>query len=75
MRFDDSVESTAGSDLEDGELQKMPTSPLNAQNASEKPDAMVVQVREVTAQLTQAERKKSLRSDSFEDQKSWIVFI
>ena len=41
--FDDSVESTADSDLEDGELQKMLTSPLYAPKASEKPDAMVMQ--------------------------------
>ena len=34
--FDDSVESIADSDLEDGELQKMLTSPLYAQNSSEK---------------------------------------
>ena len=33
MHFDDSVESTADSDLEDGELQKMLTSPLYAQKA------------------------------------------
>ena len=37
MHFDDSVESIADSDLEDGELQKMLTSPLYAQKASEKP--------------------------------------
>ena len=43
MHFDDSVGSTADSDLEDGELQKMLTSPLYAQKASGKPDAMVVQ--------------------------------
>ena len=46
MHFDDSVESTADSDLEDAELQKMRTSPLYAQKASEKPDAMVMQERE-----------------------------
>ena len=40
MHFDDSVESTAGSDLEDGELQKMLTSPLYAQKALVKPDAL-----------------------------------
>ena len=34
MHFDDSVESIADSDLEDGELQKMLTSPLYAQKAS-----------------------------------------
>ena len=46
MHFDDSAESTADSDLEDGELQKMLTSPLYAQKASVKPDALVVQERE-----------------------------
>ena len=34
MHFDDSVECNADSDLEDGELQKMLTSPLYAQKAS-----------------------------------------
>ena len=47
------MESIADSDLEDGELQKMLTSPLYAQKASGKPDAMVTQEREVSAQLTQ----------------------
>ena len=45
MHFDDSVESIADSDLEEGELQKMLTSPLYAQKASEKPDALAVQER------------------------------
>ena len=40
MHFDDSVERIADSDLEDGELQKMLTSPLFAQKASVKPDAL-----------------------------------
>ena len=40
MPFDDSVESIADSDLEDGELQKMLTSPLYAQKASVKPDTL-----------------------------------
>ena len=44
MLFDDYAESIADSDLEDGELQKMLTSPLCAQKALEKPDAMVVQL-------------------------------
>ena len=61
MHFDDSVESIADSDIEDVELQKMLTSPLYAQTASEKPDAMVVQEREVSAQYTQAERKESFQ--------------
>ena len=47
MHFDESMESNADSDLEDGKLQKLLTSPLNAQRAAEKPDAMVVQEREV----------------------------
>ena len=37
MHFDDSAESIADSDLEDGELQKMLTSPLHAQKASGNP--------------------------------------
>ena len=46
MHFDDSAESIADSDLEDGELQKMRTSPLYAEKAAGKPDALVVQERE-----------------------------
>ena len=57
MYFGNSVESIADSDLEDGELQKMLTSPLYAQKALEKADAMVVQDREVSAQYTQADPK------------------
>ena len=70
MHFDDSVESIADSDLEDGELQKMLTSPLYAEKVSGKPDATVVQEREVSAQITQANRKESLRSHSSEGQKA-----
>ena len=62
MHFEDSVESLADSDLEDGELQKMLASPLYAQKASGKPDAMVMQEREVSAQHTQAGGKESFRS-------------
>ena len=69
MPFDDSVESFADSDLEDGELEKMLTSPLYAQTAPEKPDAAVVQEREVSAQYTQADRKESTRCHSSEGQK------
>ena len=56
--FDSSVESIADSGLEDGELQKMLTSPLFAQKASRKPDANG-HAGEVSAQYTQApiERK------------------
>ena len=46
MHFDDSVESIADTDLEDGELQKRLTSPLYAQKASGKPDAIVGKERE-----------------------------
>ena len=45
LHFDDSVESTADSDPEDGELQKMLTAPLCAQKASGKCDAMAMQER------------------------------
>ena len=69
MHVDDPVESIADSDLEDGELQKMLTSPLYVQKASGKPDAMVVQEREVSAQYTPAERKACLTSHSSEGQK------
>ena len=46
IHFDDSAGCIADSNLEDGELQKMLTSPLYAQKASRKPDAMVMQERE-----------------------------
>ena len=62
MHFDDFVESIADSDLEDGELQKMLTSPLSVKKVSEKPDAMTVQEGEVSAQYTQVDQKESLRS-------------
>ena len=70
MHFDDSVETIADSDLEDGELQKMLTSPLFVQKASGKPDAMVLQERVVSAQHTQADRKDSSRSHSSEGPKA-----
>ena len=41
MHFDDSAESIADPVLEDGELHKMLTSPLYAQKASGKPDALL----------------------------------
>ena len=50
--------------------KKVLTSPLCAQKASEKPDVMVMQEREVSAQNTQADRKKSLKSHSSEGQKA-----
>ena len=70
VHLDDSVESIAEPDLEDGELQKMLTSPLYAQKALERPDAMVMQERVVSAQNTQADRKESLRSHSSEGQEA-----
>ena len=66
MHFDVFVESTADSDLEDGELQKMLTSPLCARKASGKPDAMVMQEREVSAQFAQANRSFLIISHSTE---------
>ena len=61
MQFDDSVESTADSDLEDGELQKMLTSPLYAQEASVKPDPSVVQEREEKCTIDSSRRSHSLK--------------
>ena len=52
MHLDESMESIADSDLEDGKLQKLLTSPLDAQRVSEKPDATVVQERAVCAQTS-----------------------
>ena len=46
MHLDESMGSTADSDLEDGEIRKLLTSPLYVQKASGKPDAMVMQERE-----------------------------
>ena len=71
MHFDDSVESIADSDLEDGELQKMLTSPLYAQKASGDPMQWSCR-REISAQYTQADRKESLRSHSSEGQKDLV---
>ena len=42
MHLDESVESTADSDLENGKLQKLLTAPLYARKASGKNDAMVM---------------------------------
>ena len=52
MHFDESEESIGDSDLEDRESQKLLTSQLYAKRASGKPDAMVVQEREVSAQTS-----------------------
>ena len=66
MYFDDSVESIADSD------QKMLTSLLYAQKALVKPDAMVVQERDLSAQFTQADRQEGLSSYSFEGQNELV---
>ena len=50
----------------------MLTSPLYAQKASVKPDAKIVQEREVRAQFTQANGTASLRYHSFEGQKALV---
>ena len=46
------LKAYADSDLEDGELHKLLTSPLYAQRASGRPDALVIQEREVSAQTS-----------------------
>ena len=69
MHFDESIEIIAAdSDLEDGELQKLLTSQLYAQRASGRPDAMIVQEREVSAQTShrsQDQRASGRRAASF----------
>ena len=50
MHFDESMESNADSDLEDGEIRKLLTSSLCAG----KPDAMDIQESEVNAQRSQS---------------------
>ena len=52
MHFDESMESNADSDLEDGEISKLLTSSLCAQEASGRPDAMDIQESEVNAQTS-----------------------
>ena len=69
MHFDDSVESIADSGLEDGDLQKMLTSPLYSQRASGKPDAMVVQEKPIQRKkptaLFSSEQGNLIRSSAF----------
>ena len=50
----------------------MLTSPLYAQKSSEKPEALVMQEREICAQYTEADRTESLRSNSSEGQKASV---
>ena len=70
-------QSIAESDLEDGELRKMATSPLDMQDredcmssgistALEKPAAMI-QERRVSAKRTQADRREGLMSNSSQE--------
>ena len=61
MYCDESMKSIADSALEDGELQKLLISPLCAQRTSGKPDAMVVQEREVSAQTSSSEDQRTSR--------------
>ena len=76
----DSAESIADSDLEDGDLRKMPSSPLYIRGpgvsessrrptASVKPDAVIIQRRGASAQRTQAHhsRRQSLMSSSSQE--------
>ena len=52
MHFDESMESNVDSDLEDGEIRKLLTSQLYAQEAGGRPDAMDIQESEVNAQTS-----------------------
>ena len=67
MHFDDSVESIAECDLEDGELQKMLTSPRKLRRNPMQWSCR----REVSAQYPQADRKQSLRCHSSEGQEGF----
>ena len=71
MHFDDSVESIVDSDLVDGELQKMLTSPLLCpENSGETRCIGHAKERKVSARYTQADRKEILRSHSIDGQKA-----
>ena len=59
MHFDESMESNADSDLEDGEIRKLLTSSLCAQRASGRPDAMVIQESEVNAQTSHSSGREA----------------
>ena len=78
MHFDNSAERIADSDLEDGELQEVLTSPLHVQIASVKADALVVPERD---KCTIEAGKESLRCHSSEGQKAsgkpdaWFIFL
>ena len=54
MHLDESMESIADSDLVDGKLQKLLTSPLYAQKASVRNHAMVMLEREVSAHASRS---------------------
>ena len=64
MHFDESVESNADSDFEDGEIRQLLTSSLYDHRASGKPDAMDIQESEVNAQESHSsEGQKKLPGD------------
>ena len=52
MHFDESMESYADSDLEDGEIRRLLISSLYDRKASGRPDAMDIQESEVNAQTS-----------------------
>ena len=58
MHFDESMESNADSDHEDGELQKLLTSSLYDHKASGRPDAMDIQESEVNAQTSHSSKSR-----------------
>ena len=77
MHFDDSVESTADSDVEDGELQKMLTSPLYAQKASEIPDAMFSseQGNLIRSSVFRDANRSNLRGSLLEGNKDHLLYL
>ena len=74
MHFDDSVGSTADSDLEDGKLQKMLTSPLYAQKALEKPDALFSSEQRnlIRSSVFRNANPSNLRGSVFENNKDHL---
>ena len=59
MHFDESMESNADSDLDDGEIRKLLTSQLCAQRASGRLDAMDIQESEVNAQTSHSSGREA----------------
>ena len=77
MHFDDSAESIADSDLQDGELQEMLTSPLYAQKASEIPDAMFSseQGNLIRNSVFRDANRSNLRGSLLEGNKDHLLYL